>query len=480
MADEREQPAPAPADAPAEPPAGGADIARRRFFRHFASDLIQTAATVVGAANAIQRTSAEAASAILDPVTAGARARGVEAAGTAIRPAVFRTAFRLEGDAILLLDQRRLPEAVLEYECLTAADVAHAIRERVVRGAPAIGQVAALALALAAHRMRDARAYARRATLRGSANALLNARPSSITVRRAVDRMTARFEAIGDLSEDGEAIASALRLEADGIVAEATAAHGRIAELGVTELPDTADRPLRILTIGNSGVLAGGQFGTALGVVSAAAATGLDVEVLACETRPLLQGARLTAWELGNAGIRCTLIADSAAATRLALGDVDVVLVAADRVAANGDVAAVLGTYGLAVLAARHAVPFLVCAPLVTFDPASADGGALPIDARAGAELLRIRDTPIAPPDARAVNPVADVTPAELITAFVTEVGVLRPPFAPALAAAFEVSTAGIAIAAAAAGTARRATAPAAAPAAAPADAPAPPPAGGS
>jgi methylthioribose-1-phosphate isomerase len=282
--------------------------------------------------------------------------------------------------------------------------------------------------------MRDARAYARRATLRGSANALANARPSSITVRRAVDRMMARFEAAGDLSEDGHAVAAALRHEADLIVSEATDAHGRIAEHGLAELPVPVDHPLRVLTLGNAGVLAGGQFGTALGVVSAAAAAGRDIEIVVCETRPLLQGARLTAWELANAGIPFTLIADAAAATRLALGMVDVVLVAGDRLAANGDVAAVLGSYPLAALAARHGVPFVVCAPLVTFDPDSAAGVDLPLDERGAAELLWIGPTRIAPADARASNPVADVTPAELVSAIVTEEGVLRPPFGPALA----------------------------------------------
>jgi len=157
------------------------DLGRRRFFRHFASDLIQTAATVVGAANAIQRSTAEAASAILDPVGTSTRVAGD---AEAVPSAVFRTAFRMGDESLILVDQRRLPEVVVEYECLTAADTAHAIRERVVRGAPVLGQVAALGLAVAAHRMRAAKPYARRATLRGSANALINARPASITVRR--------------------------------------------------------------------------------------------------------------------------------------------------------------------------------------------------------------------------------------------------------------------------------------------------------
>ena len=427
---------------PPAPVADGADLGRRRFFRQIASDLIQTAATVAGAANALQQTSVEAASALLDPGRAADRLGFDPVTGTSVRPAVFRTTFRLEDEAFVLVDQRRLPDAVIEYECMTAADVAYAIRARVVRGTPAIGQASALALAMAAHRMRAAGACTRRAALLVSANALVNARPSSITIRRAVDRMLALYEAVGDPSENGAAMSSALRLEADTIVFEATDAHGRIAAHGRAELPVPVDHPWRVLTIGNSGVLACGQSGTALGVVTAAAAAGRDLQVLVCETRPLLQGARLTAWELGNAGIPYTVIADAAAATSLARGEVDVVLVAADRIAANGDFVGVLGTYPMAVLAARHGVPFVVCAPLVTFDPGSAVGEDLPIDERDASELVWIGPTRLARAERDAANPVpvGDVTPADLVSAIVTEEGVLRGPFGPALAAAAEAA----------------------------------------
>jgi len=413
------------------------DLGRRRFFRHFASDLIQTAATVVGAANAIQRSTAEAASAILDPVGTSARVAGD---AEAVPSAVFRTAFRMGDESLILVDQRRLPEVVVEYECLTAADTAHAIRERVVRGAPVLGQVAALGLAVAAHRMRAAKPYARRATLRGSANALINARPASITVRSAVERMLARYEAVGDLDESGDTIDRELRAEADAIVFEALVAHGRIAEHGLLSLPEASDRPLRILTIGNSGVLAGGQYGTALGVVTAAAAAGREVHVFACETRPYLQGARLTTWELQNAGIPCTLIADSAAGGLLARGDVDLVLVGADRVAADGDVSAVVGTYTLAVLADRHDVPFVVCAPLATVDPAAATGTDLPIEERPRSELLLVRETRIVPASVHASNVLTDVTPASLLASIVTEEGVLGAPYGPAIEGALEAA----------------------------------------
>jgi methylthioribose-1-phosphate isomerase len=435
MADETER---LPGAAPSEGspgPTDAVDLDRRRFFRHFASDLIQTAATVVGAASAIQRTTAEAASAILDPAGAAAR---TAVDGEAVPSAVFRTAFRMGDESLILVDQRRLPEAVVEYECLTAADTAHAIRERVVRGAPVLGQVAALGLAVAAHRMRSAKPYARRATIRGSANALINARPASITLRSAVERMLARFGAVGDLDEDGDTIDRELRAEADAIVFEALVAHGRLAEHGLTVLPSATDRPLRILTIGNSGVLAGGQYGTALGIVTAAAAAGREVHVHVCETRPYLQGARLTTWELQNAGIACTLIADSAAGGLLARGEVDLVLVGADRVAVDGDVAAVIGTYGLAVLADRHRIPFVACAPLSTVDPAAAAGTDLPIEERSRSEMLLVRDTRIGPAGIHASNVLTDVTPASLIASIVTEEGALRAPYGPAIEQALD------------------------------------------
>jgi methylthioribose-1-phosphate isomerase len=422
---------------PAPEPAPGFDIGRRRFFRQLAGDAVQVAATVVGAAGMLQRTSAV----LLEPPKPAEPVAFDHVTGKLLRPAVFRTPFRLEDEALILIDQRKLPDDVIEYGCTTAGDVAEAIQKRIVRGTPAIGQVAALGMALAAHRMVAAGPLARRAALLAAASAMTNARPSSITVRRAVDRMLARYDAIGDPSEEGGAVASALRLEADAIVLEATNAHERIAELGLAELPVPVDRPLQILTLGNSGVLAGGLVGVALGVVTAAAAAGREVRVLVCETRPLLQGVRLTGWELGNAGIPMTIIVDSAAGSHLAAGEVDVVLAAADRIAANGDLVGVIGTYPLAVLAARHGIPFVVCAPLVTFDPGSAGGDDLPVDRRAAADQVLPGPTGLTRRAADPfgdVTPVGDVTPAELVSAIVTEEGVLRAPHGPALAAAVE------------------------------------------
>jgi methylthioribose-1-phosphate isomerase len=410
------------------------DLGRRRFFRQFAGELVQTAATVAGAAQALQRASAEAAAGILDP-DAGAAMLGLADPGPSA-PAGFRTPFREDGGGLFLIDQRQLPDSLVEVENRSAGEVAYSIREMVVRGAPAIGQVAAIGLALSAERIRDGRPYARRATLRGGANALIQSRPTAVNLRWAVDRMMARYESMGDLSDDGGAIADALRVEADAIVMEATTDHGRLAEFGLAALPVPVDGPLRILTHCNTGPLACGQFGTALGIVQVAHYAGRPLHVWVDETRPYLQGARLTAWELAQAGVPHTLIADVAAGHLMASSEVDVVIVGADRVAANGDTANKVGTYTLAVLAARHGIPFYVAAPTSSVDLDTPDGAAIPIEERKADEVTSVRGVRIAPVGTEVRNPAFDVTPAELITGIVTEEGVVRAPFEPGLRAA--------------------------------------------
>jgi methylthioribose-1-phosphate isomerase len=337
---------------------------------------------------------------------------------------------------LYLIDQRRLPDALAEYPIRSAGEASYAIREMIVRGAPAIGQVAAIAMAIAAERMRDSMPYARRATIRGGANALTNARPTAINLRWAVDRMMARYEAIGDLSDDGDAIADGMREEADAIVHEATTDHGRMADFGLEVLPVPEDRALRILTHCNTGPLAAGQFGTALGVVQAAHHAERPIHVWVDETRPYLQGARLTTWELEQAGVSHALIADVAAGHLMARGEVDVVLVGADRIAANGDTANKVGTYTLAVLAARHGIPFYVVAPTTSVDLATADGSDIPIEERSPDEVTHLRGIRIAPAGTEVRNPAFDITPAELITGIVTEEGVVRAPYADGLRAA--------------------------------------------
>ena len=405
-----------------------ADLGRRRFFRQFAGDLIHGAAGALGAAQALQRASAEAASAILDPASLG----GVVTIDAP--PTGFHAAFRESSGVLHIVDQRELPERLVEFDARSAVEVSYAIRETIIRGGPAMGQAAAIGLALTGAKNRDARPYARRATLRGAANILRNARPTVVNLRWAVDRMMAAVESVGELSEDGDAIADAMRAEADAIVFEATDDHGRMATTGLDVLPVPAEGQLRILTHCNTGALAGGMYGTALGLVQAAHHAGRPVHVWVDETRPRLQGARLTTWELAQAGVPHALIADAAAGHLMARGEVDVVLVGAERIAANGDTANRIGTYTLAVLAARHGVPFYVVAPLSTVDLATADGATLPIEERSDIDVATFRGVQIAPPGTNVRNPAIDVTPADLITGIVTEEGVITAPFVEGLA----------------------------------------------
>ena len=424
------------------------DPSRRAFFRRFAGDLIASAAEVTKVVGDLRDQSANEASALLREGTGnvgGAAARGESGAvagwallgGASMAGAVpsgFRTPFRLDEDDILLLvDQRRLPDALIEVPVHDANEGAAAIRDMVVRGAPAIGQVAGIALALTAKSMRLAQPYARRAILDGAAETLRAARPTAVNLGWAVDRLMARQRAIGELSEDGNAVAAAMWDEAMAIVAESTEDHGRMAEAGLALLPQPDGRALEVLTHCNTGPLAAGQFGTALGVVQAAHHAERPIHVWVDETRPYLQGARLTTWELAQAGVDHTLLPDGAAGSLMAAGRVDVVLVGADRIAANGDTANKVGTYLLAVLAARHGIPFYVVAPLATVDLATPTGAAIPIEERPADEVATIRGVRIAPRGTKVYNPAFDVTPADLVTAFVTEAGVLRPPYPEAL-----------------------------------------------
>jgi methylthioribose-1-phosphate isomerase len=427
------------------------DPSRRQFFRRFAGEVMTSAATVIGVATDLRDRSAAEASALLGqaPIAAGGSGKVAGASGGADGAvansaedgvdAVFRTPFRFESDNVLLvIDQRKLPDELVEMPVRSASDAANAIRLMVVRGAPAIGQVAAIGLALTAGIAAKSQPHARRAILEGQANALRSARPTAINLRWAVDRLMARYHAIGALSPEGNEIAAAMRDEAMAIVAEANDDHGRLAEAGLALLPSVGDRPLNVLTHCHTGPLAAGQFGTALGIVQAAHAQERPLHVWVDETRPYLQGARLTAWELKQAGVAHTLIPDMAAGPLMAQGEVDVILVGADRVAANGDTANKVGTYTLAVLAQRHGVPFLVCAPLSSVDLATTDGAAIPIEDRPAAEVTEVRGTRIAPAGTAVRNPAFDVTPAALITAIVTEEGVVRPPFEAGLREAME------------------------------------------
>lgn len=309
---------------------------------------------------------------------------------------------RLEGDRVVLLDQRLLPEEAVELVCRSAADVAEAIRTLAVRGAPAIGVAAAMGYALAARRGED---------LDEAAETLLASRPTAVNLAWAI----AELRAVG--------------ADPDRLAGRARELHreevARCRAMSDHAVPLFSPGGARVLTHCNTGALATGGHGSALGAVRQAFEHGLVDHVWVDETRPLLQGSRLTAWELERAGVPFAVIVDGAAGALMARGDVTHVVVGADRIAANGDVANKIGTYGLAVLAAHHRIPFLVVAPTSTVDPEMVSGAGIPVEQRPAAEVT-----------ARfpAENPAFDVTPAALVTAIVTEVGVHRAPFAESLA----------------------------------------------
>ncbi len=305
---------------------------------------------------------------------------------------------RWKGDRLELLDQRLLPGRTEYVACRSADEVAQAIRDMVVRGAPAIGCAAAFGVVLS----------------KGSPEAfevLAKSRPTAVNLFWALERMKAARDAGKDLEA-----------EARAIHAEDLAANRAMGDLGAALIPEGA----RVMTHCNAGALATAGYGTALGVIRSA--RDKKISVIANETRPYLQGARLTAYELVREGIPCTLITDSMAGHLMSRGEVDVVVVGADRIAANGDVANKIGTYALAVLAKRHGVPFYVAAPLSTFDPAIPDGAHIPIEERPGAEVTGYRDTRWAPEGVAVRNPAFDVTPAELVTGIICEKGVVMHP----------------------------------------------------
>jgi methylthioribose-1-phosphate isomerase len=313
-----------------------------------------------------------------------------------------------------LLDQRLLPAEERYLAIRTAAETAAAIHDMVVRGAPAIGITAAYGVALAA---------LHRENLEQALKVLEASRPTAVNLHWALARMR---ECIA-----GGADAAALLVEAQDIHAEDLAMNRRMGELGA----GLFTQPVSVLTHCNTGALATGGHGTALGVIRTAHADGKLKQVYAGETRPWLQGARLTAWELQKENIPAQLIADSAAASLMARGLIDWVIVGADRVAANGDVANKIGTYSLAVLARHHGVKFMVVAPGSTVDLSTPDGASIPIEARSARELTELRGQAIAPAEFPALNPVFDVTPAALVDVLVTERGVVQKPDKAGLAA---------------------------------------------
>ncbi len=326
------------------------------------------------------------------------------------------------GEELILLDQRILPIRESYRRVKTSVEVANAIKTMVVRGAPAIGIVAAFGLVLALRA-----ALRRKRALKDEFNEaykiLAGTRPTAVNLFFALDRMKSIFERVCDKSP--EEILFRMEKEALDILEEDVRANRAIGRNGVKFIKNGAT----ILTHCNAGALATGGYGTALGVIRMAVEKGRKVHVYVDETRPFLQGARLTAWELKKDDIPCTLITDNMAGYLMAQGKVDMIIVGADRVAGNGDVANKIGTYSLAVLAKYHKIPFYVAAPTSTIDLSVKSGKHIPIEERDPHEVTNLMGTRVAPQGIEVYNPAFDVTPAKFVTAIITEKGVVKPPY---------------------------------------------------
>jgi methylthioribose-1-phosphate isomerase len=333
-----------------------------------------------------------------------------------------------EDGVVVMIDQRRLPREEVFLRCRAYGEVAEAIRSMAIRGAPAIGVAAAFGLALGVRTTESEGGLLRRewddmcATMSAT-------RPTAVNLFWAIARMRRRFEAL--VSEGGGTLRDALLDEALAIQNEDFASCRKMGDLGAELLPENA----RVLTHCNAGALATAGYGTALGVVRSAARNGRLRLVYAGETRPFLQGARLTAWELHQDGIPVTVITDGMAGHLMARGEVDAVIVGADRVAANGDVANKIGTYPLAVLAKEHGLPFYVAAPVSTFDLGTSSGADIPIEERPADEVTHVAGHPITPEGVPVRHPAFDITPHRYVTAIICERGVARPPYVESLRA---------------------------------------------
>ena len=329
---------------------------------------------------------------------------------------------RWTGERLEMIDQRVLPASFDYLPFASAQEVAQGIRAMVVRGAPAIGCAAAYGVAMEAQNLRNVGSEQFAAAMELGFEVLAASRPTAVNLFWALRRMRAVWQNLAGRAP--AEIADALLAAAHQVLAEDISINRAMGALGARLLPDGA----RVLTHCNAGALATAGHGTALGVIRSAVEDGKRISVIADETRPFLQGARLTAWEMVQEGIPVTLITDNMAGHLMSRGDIDAVVVGTDRVAANGDVANKIGTYMVAVLAQRHQIPFYVACPLSTIDLALADGSAIPIEERAADEVTGFRDYQWAAPGVSVRNPAFDVTPAELVSALITERGVVHRP----------------------------------------------------
>jgi len=339
-----------------------------------------------------------------------------------------------EADAVVMIDQRKLPGQEIYVRCKTAAEVAKAIKTMVIRGAPAIGVAAAMGIALGMRKSKATGTQKFAAEFQTICELMAGTRPTAVNLFWAIDKMKRTFATAVQAGESVDQIKDRLDQEAERIHDEDVASCRAMGAFGAEVVPADA----RILTHCNAGALATAGYGTALGVIRGAVELGKTVAVFADETRPFLQGARLTAWELVRDGINTTVITDNMAGSLMRQGKVNFVVVGADRIAANGDTANKIGTYSVAVLAREHQIPFYVAAPLSTIDLKTPDGQHIPIEERSAREVTHVGGSQMAPDGAQVWNPAFDVTPSHLIAGIITERGIFRAPYTETLARAFD------------------------------------------
>ena len=335
------------------------------------------------------------------------------------------------GQTVRMIDQRKIPAKVDWFICRGYRDVIKGIQRMVIRGAPAIGVAAAMGLALGARSIRRNSYAGFMHLFRQIADEMRLARPTAVNLRWAVQRMLSLAEKMADHPVDE--VKSALRLESEKILAEDIEINQRMGRHGQRLVPQKAT----ILTHCNAGALATGGYGTALGVIRSAHEKGKKINVIADETRPWLQGIRLTAFELMADHIPVSVIADNAAGSLMRQKRIDLVITGADRIAANGDVANKIGTYQVAVLAKANRIPFYVAAPISTIDPSTKNGDLIPVEERDPEEICKFGNIRTGPSGVKAINPVFDITPAKYVSAIITEKGVIRPPYGKAIKALF-------------------------------------------
>jgi methylthioribose-1-phosphate isomerase len=332
-------------------------------------------------------------------------------------------------DAVVMIDQRKLPGAEVYVKCRTPKDVAKAIKTMVIRGAPAIGVAAAMGLALGVRQSRESGTTKLAAEFFKICELMAATRPTAVNLFWAIDRMKHVFAEAAKSGQSVDQIKATLEDEARRIHDEDVESCRAMGVHGASVVPEHA----RVLTHCNAGALATAGYGTALGVIRAAVEQGKKVAVIADETRPFLQGARLTAWELTRDGIDTTVITDNMSGALMRGGQIDLVVVGADRIAANGDVANKIGTYTVAVLAKEHGIPFYVAAPISTIDLSTPDGTTIPIEERNAKEVTHLGPTRLTPQAAQVRNPAFDVTPNQYVTAIITERGIARAPYSESL-----------------------------------------------